>query len=66
MLGAIAGFIYLVLELFSLGMPGTWYRAGEGLLGWVALFFYGSAAAMKSGFLVPLNQLIAKLMGTMI
>ena len=55
--------------LFGIGIvlaggcaTGTWYRAGEGLLGsWVALFFYmTSAAAMKSGFLVPLNQLIAK------
>ena len=55
--------------LFGIGIvlagecaTGTWYRGGEGLLGsWVALFFYmTSAAAMKSGFLVPLNQLIAK------
>lgn len=37
---------------------GTWYRAGEGLVGsWIALAAYAlSAAAMKTGFLVPLNS----------
>lgn len=37
---------------------GTWYRAGEGLVGsWIALVLYAtSAAAMKYGPLEPLNQ----------
>ncbi|SDT24021.1 hypothetical protein SAMN05444162_3522 [Paenibacillaceae bacterium GAS479] len=37
---------------------GTWYRAGEGLIGsWIALFGYmGMAAIMKSGPLAPLND----------
>ncbi|MFB5269491.1 YeeE/YedE thiosulfate transporter family protein [Paenibacillus enshidis] len=37
---------------------GTWYRAGEGLLGsWIALFGYMvMAAIMKSGPLKPLND----------
>lgn len=37
---------------------GTWYRAGEGLIGsWVALFFYMLfSAMMKSGVLLPVNQ----------
>ncbi|KYC89766.1 YeeE/YedE family protein [Heyndrickxia sporothermodurans] len=39
---------------------GTWYRAGEGLLGsWIALFGYMfMSAVMKSGLLVPVNQSI--------
>ena len=58
--------------LFGIGIvlaggcaTGTWYRAGEGLLGsWVALFFYMiSAAAMKSGFLVPLNLSLIHILG---
>ncbi|MCU9614613.1 YeeE/YedE family protein [Caldibacillus lycopersici] len=37
---------------------GTWYRAGEGLLGsWIALFGYMfMSAVMKSGVLAPVNQ----------
>ncbi len=37
---------------------GTWYRAGEGLLGsWIALFGYMfMSAVMKSGVLVPVDQ----------
>lgn len=37
---------------------GTWYRAGEGLLGsWIALFGYMfMSAVMKSGLLLPVNQ----------
>ncbi|WP_283246447.1 YeeE/YedE family protein [Paenibacillus sp. Marseille-Q4541] len=37
---------------------GTWYRAGEGLIGsWIALFGYmGMAAIMKTGALVPVNE----------
>lgn len=37
---------------------GTWYRAGEGLLGsWIALFGYMfMSAVMKTGFLSPVNQ----------
>ncbi|MDQ0269763.1 YeeE/YedE family protein [Cytobacillus purgationiresistens] len=37
---------------------GTWYRAGEGLIGsWIALFGYMfMSAVMKSGFLLPVNQ----------
>ena len=63
-LGAIVGSYLFGIGIILAGgcATGTWYRAGEGLLGsWVALFFYmTSAAAMKSGFLVPLNQSIAK------
>ena len=62
-LGAIVGSYLFGIGIVLAGgcATGTWYRAGEGLLGsWVALFFYmTSAAAMKSGFLVPLNQLVA-------
>lgn len=37
---------------------GTWYRAGEGLIGsWIALFGYmGMSAVMKSGALSPVNS----------
>lgn len=37
---------------------GTWYRAGEGLLGsWIALFGYmAMAAIMKTGVLLPVNN----------
>lgn len=37
---------------------GTWYRAGEGLIGsWIALFGYmAMAAIMKSGPLAPVNS----------
>ncbi|MGE8203887.1 YeeE/YedE thiosulfate transporter family protein [Heyndrickxia sp. NPDC080065] len=39
---------------------GTWYRAGEGLLGsWIALFGYMlMSAIMKSGILLPVNKSI--------
>lgn len=51
--------------LFGIGIvlaggcaSGTWYRAGEGLVGsWLALIFYAaSSAAMKTGILKPLND----------
>lgn len=37
---------------------GTWYRAGEGLIGsWIALFGYmAMSAIMKSGALLPVNN----------
>ena len=37
---------------------GTWYRAGEGLIGsWIALFGYmAMSAMMKSGALMPVNN----------
>lgn len=39
---------------------GTWYRAGEGLLGsWIALFGYmAMAAIMKTGALMPVNNFL--------
>ncbi|MBM7643548.1 YeeE/YedE family protein [Streptococcus loxodontisalivarius] len=55
--------------LFGIGIvlaggcaTGTWYRAGEGLIGsWVALIFYMlSAASMKYGALKGLNQLLTQ------
>lgn len=51
--------------LFGIGIvcaggcaTGTWYRAGEGLLGsWIALFGYiFMSAIMKTGILVPVNE----------
>jgi uncharacterized membrane protein YedE/YeeE len=55
--------------IFGIGMvlaggcaTGTWYRAGEGLIGsWIALFAYmlGSAAT-KSGVLKPLNDRLSE------
>ncbi|HDL5629730.1 TPA: YeeE/YedE family protein [Mannheimia haemolytica] len=51
--------------LFGIGIiyaggcaTGTWYRAGEGLIGsWVALVIYGLfSASMRTGVLAPLNQ----------
>lgn len=51
--------------LFGMGIvlaggcaSGTWYRSAEGLIGsWLALVFYaGSAAAMKGGSLIALNE----------
>lgn len=40
---------------------GTWYRAGEGLIGsWIALFAYmAMSAIMKTGPLLPLNHSIS-------
>lgn len=37
---------------------GTWYRAGEGLIGsWIALFGYmAMSATMKTGALMPVNE----------
>ncbi|GIO65959.1 YeeE/YedE family protein [Paenibacillus cookii] len=42
---------------------GTWYRAGEGLIGsWIALFGYmAMSATMKTGALAPVNNEIKKL-----
>lgn len=63
-LGAIIGSYLFGIGIVLAGgcATGTWYRAGEGLIGsWIALFFYMlGAAAMKSGFLVPLNQLVSQ------
>lgn len=63
-LGAIVGSYLFGIGIVLAGgcATGTWYRAGEGLIGsWVALFFYMlSAAAMKSGALLPLNKFIAQ------
>ncbi len=51
--------------LFGIGIilaggcaTGTWYRAGEGLIGsWIALFGYmAMSAIMKSGVLLPVNN----------
>lgn len=51
--------------LFGIGIilaggcaTGTWYRAGEGLIGsWIALFGYmAMSAIMKSGALLPVNN----------
>jgi len=59
-LGAIVGgFVFGVGMVCAGGCAtGTWYRAGEGLIGsWVALFAYmASSAMMKHGSLQPLNQ----------
>src|SRR5690625_4166790 len=58
----IGSFIFGVGIIFAGGCAtGTWYRAGEGLLGsWVALFGYMfMSAVMKTGFLVPLNNSLA-------
>lgn len=45
---------------------GTYYRAGEGLIGsWFALIAYaGSAAAMKKGILKPVNEALPALNDT--
>lgn len=63
-LGALVGSFLFGIGIVLAGgcATGTWYRAGEGLIGsWVALFFYMlSAASKKKGSLLPLNQLIAK------
>lgn len=59
-LGTIIGsFIFGIGIVLSGGCAtGTWYRAGEGLIGsWIALFAYMlMSAVMKSGVLVPLND----------
>lgn len=63
-LGTIIGsYVFGIGIVLSGGCAtGTWYRAGEGLIGsWIALFFYMlSAAAMKFGFLKPLNKAISQ------
>lgn len=62
-LGAVLGSYIFGIGIVLAGgcATGTWYRAGEGLIGsWIALFFYMlSAASMKSGLLLPLNEKIA-------
>ncbi|GIN97373.1 UPF0394 inner membrane protein YeeE [Siminovitchia terrae] len=55
----IGSFIFGIGIVFAGGCAtGTWYRAGEGLLGsWIALFGYMfMSAVMKSGVLVPVDQ----------
>src|SRR5690625_531259 len=55
----IGSFLFGVGIIFAGGCAtGTWYRAGEGLLGsWIALFGYMfMSAVMRTGFLQPLNQ----------
>ena len=55
----IGSFIFGIGIVFAGGCAtGTWYRAGEGLLGsWIALFGYMlMSAIMKSGPLVPVNK----------
>ncbi|UDL77477.1 YeeE/YedE thiosulfate transporter family protein [Corynebacterium uberis] len=55
----VGGFVFGVGIVLAGGCAsGTWYRAGEGLVGsWVALVAYAlSAAAMKTGALHPLNS----------
>lgn len=63
-LGAIVGSYLFGIGIVLAGgcATGTWYRAGEGLIGsWIALFFYMlSAASMKYGALLPLNDFLAK------
>ncbi|MBM7636531.1 YeeE/YedE family protein [Streptococcus saliviloxodontae] len=63
-LGAIVGSYLFGIGIVLAGgcATGTWYRAGEGLIGsWVALFFYMlSASSMKYGALKPLNDFLAK------
>lgn len=55
----IGAFIFGIGIVLSGGCAtGTWYRAGEGLIGsWIALFGYMlMSAIMKSGALKPLND----------
>src|SRR5699024_10645822 len=58
----IGSFIFGIGIIFAGGCAtGTWYRAGEGLLGsWIALFGYMvMSAVMRTGFLAPLNNSLA-------
>ncbi len=59
-LGVIVGsFLFGIGIIFAGGCAtGTWYRAGEGLIGsWIALLMYMlSAAMMKYGVLTPLYE----------
>ncbi len=55
----LGGFIFGVGMVFAGGCAtGTWYRAGEGLIGsWIALFGYMLGAAItKFGFLKPVGD----------
>ncbi|RNE49615.1 YeeE/YedE thiosulfate transporter family protein [Corynebacterium alimapuense] len=55
----IGGFLFGIGIILAGGCAsGTWYRSAEGLVGsWIALLFYAlSAAAMKTGALVPLTE----------
>lgn len=55
----VGSFIFGIGIVFAGGCAtGTWYRAGEGLLGsWIALFGYIlMSAIMKSGALLPVNN----------
>lgn len=59
-LGSIVGSFVFGIGIVLAGgcATGTWYRAGEGLIGsWISLFAYMlMSAVMKSGALVPLND----------
>ena len=59
-IGTIVGsFIFGVGIVLAGGCAtGTWYRAGEGLIGsWIALFMYAvSASSAKHGLLLPLVE----------
>src|SRR5699024_4279313 len=55
----VGSFLFGIGIIFAGGCAtGTWYRAGEGLLGsWIALFGYMfMAAVMRTGFLAPLDE----------
>lgn len=55
----IGSFIFGIGIVFAGGCAtGTWYRAGEGLLGsWIALFGYMfMSAVMRTGVLAPIDQ----------
>ncbi|SNZ13977.1 hypothetical protein SAMN05421503_2183 [Terribacillus aidingensis] len=57
----IGSFIFGIGIIFAGGCAtGTWYRAGEGLIGsWIALAGYMLVAAMmKSGVLLPLDKAV--------
>jgi uncharacterized protein len=59
----IGSFIFGIGIIFAGGCAtGTWYRAGEGLIGsWIALAGYMLVAAMmKSGVLLPLDTAVKK------
>lgn len=55
----IGAFLFGIGIIYAGGCAtGTWYRAGEGLIGsWVALIIYGLfSASMRTGVLAPINQ----------
>jgi uncharacterized membrane protein YedE/YeeE len=59
----IGSFVFGIGIIFAGGCAtGTWYRAGEGLIGsWIALFGYmAMSATMKTGALAPINDGIRK------